>query len=172
MIHTKSQTIDHPTSFWQRALVLALTAAVIVIADQLTKYMATAVLPLNGSWFPIPEVATYFRITHVTNTGAAFSISPSSGNLFGLIAVLIICGIVYYNYTIPPGYTTFRVALGLQLGGALGNLVDRIRLGHVVDLIDFSFWPAFNVADTALVGGVVIMVCLMMLGRESSKDHL
>jgi signal peptidase II len=88
-----------------------------------------------------------------------------------VVAILVAVIIIVYNYRLPTGHFLFRAALGLQLGGALGNLIDRIRLGHVTDFLDFGSWPVFNLADASIVGGVAVLVLLMLLeGRETAAQ--
>jgi signal peptidase II len=150
-----------PASTRQRSL-LFLVAALVIVLDQLSKLLIEAALPLNQTWAPIPALATYFRITHVSNTGIAFGLFPAGSLFFAFMAIVVTLAIITYNYILPGGQTLFRLALGLQLGGALGNLIDRVRLGHVTDFLDFGPWPVFNVADTSIVAGVVILGWLML----------
>jgi signal peptidase II len=150
-----------PASTRQRSL-LFLAAALVIVLDQLSKLLIEAALPLNQTWAPIPALAAYFRITHVSNTGIAFGLFPTGSLFFAFMATLVTMAIIAYNYILPGGQTLFRLALGLQLGGALGNLIDRLRLGHVTDFLDFGPWPVFNVADTSIVAGVVILGWLML----------
>ena len=132
-------------------------ALVTLAADQLTKWLVTANLELGASFYPIPALSRFFSITYVTNTGAAFGLLREAGMLFAFVAVVVIAIIVLYVRKVPADQRLVRVALGLQLAGALGNLVDRLRLGYVVDFIDLKFWPIFNVADSAIVVGVILL---------------
>ena len=93
---------------------------------------------------------------------------PKQGALFVLIAFIVIAAIIVYYRHLPEGYLVARVALGLMLGGALGNLIDRLRQGYVVDFADVNFWPLhnwpiFNVADSAIVVGVVLLAITMLI---------
>jgi signal peptidase II len=88
-----------------------------------------------------------------------------------LVALLVAGIIILYNYRLPTGHILFRVALGLQLGGALGNLIDRIRLGHVTDFLDFGPFPVFNVADASIVAGVLVLVFLMLTERQEQPEE-
>ncbi len=144
--------------------------AVSVLAlDQLTKVWVSASLPEGGWWSPLPGLWRVFRITHITNSGAAFGIFPNQGNFFVLIAVAVALAIVLYYRYLPAGGWLVRLSLGLQLGGAVGNLLDRLRYGHVVDFIDIGFWPIFNVADVSIVGGVAVLA--YCLWREDHVVH-
>jgi signal peptidase II len=88
-----------------------------------------------------------------------------------LVALLVAAIILLYNYRLPTGHFLFRIALGLQLGGALGNLVDRIRLGHVTDFLDFGPFPVFNLADASIVAGVLVLVFLMLTETQDESEE-
>ncbi len=149
---------------------LTIVAACVIVVDQAAKALIVANVPLNGEWAPIPDLAHLFAITHTTNTGAAFGIFPDSGVVFLIIPVIVSGFIVYYYRKLPDqGGWPVRLALGLQLGGALGNLIDRVRLGYVVDFIHLKFWPVFNVADSCIVIGVVVLAGVLLL--EDRKER-
>jgi signal peptidase II len=142
-------------------LMLLGVAIIVLVLDQLTKTWVSTSLAEGGWWSPLPGLWRVFRVTHITNSGAAFGIFPNQGNFFIVIAVVVALAIVLYYRYLPTGSWLVRLSLGLQLGGAIGNLLDRIRYGHVVDFIDIGFWPIFNVADIAIVTGVGILAyCL------------
>jgi signal peptidase II len=155
---------------WQRSR-LILVASLVLMLDQLSKYAVEAAVPLYQSWAPIPALEPVLRITHATNTGAAFGMFPDGNLIFAIAAVIIGLAILYYNYILPGGIWLLRLALGLQLGGALGNLLDRLRQGHVTDFIDMgSLWPfIFNVADFAIVAGVVLLGWLLF--QEQIQEY-
>lgn len=167
---TEVRPQEEPSTIADQSLLLLVTAAVIII-DHLSKLFVEIWLPLHTSWQPWPEYSHLFQFTHVTNTGAAFGLFPTGSNIFMVVASLVAVIIIIYNYRLPTGHYLFRIALGLQLGGALGNLVDRIRLGHVTDFLDFGPWPVFNLADTSIVAGVVILVILMLFENQESTDE-
>lgn len=125
--------------------------------DQFTKWLVVTSLALGESIYPLPALSRLFSLTYVTNTGAAFGLLKEAGMVFVFVAIVVITIIVLYMRRVPADQQLVRVALGLQLGGALGNLIDRLRLGHVVDFIDLKFWPVFNVADSAIVIGVALL---------------
>lgn len=161
---------EPPASTRQRVLML-LVAAVVIILDQFSKFIVESTLPLNQSWAPIAALEPVFRITHVSNTGTAFGLFQNGSALFAWVAVIVALVLLYYNYTLPSGHMALRLALGLQLGGALGNLIDRVRLGHVTDFLDFSYWPVFNVADTSIVTGAILLGWLMWREQKHSQPH-
>ena len=146
---------------WGKWLLLAGVTALVLILDQVTKALVLANLTLYESWMPIEALRPYFTITYVQNTGAAFGILPNGGIVFPIVAAIVVGIIIYFYRTLPGRAPLIRIALGMQLGGALGNLIDRLRLGFVVDFFDFKFWPVFNVADSALVVGVIALIILM-----------
>jgi signal peptidase II len=120
--------------------------------DQLTKMLVRNNLALGESW---PDPDWLVKITHVTNSGAAFGILQGQGAFLTITAFVAIGAIVFY-YAFPPlEHGLLRLALGLQLGGALGNLLDRLRFGAVTDMFHFPHYPAFNIADSSIVVGLV-----------------
>jgi len=130
-------------------------AAVGVLAlDQVTKTLASDTLRGRG----IAVLGGAVDLVYTRNTGAAFSLLPGGGLSFAIIAVLVSAGIVLYYRHIVSEPLFFRLALALILGGAVGNLIDRIRLGYVVDFIDLRWWPVFNIADSAVVVGVAGLI--------------
>lgn len=154
---------------WRHRLFLLVIALIVIGADQLTKVAVERALPLNSSWAPFASIAPFFRFTHVSNTGAAFGLFPTGSVLFAVVAVVVGVVILVYNFQLPAGNLLLRLGLGLQLGGALGNLVDRLRLGHVTDFLDFGPWPVFNLADTAIVAGVALLALLML---QEERENL
>jgi signal peptidase II len=137
-----------------------------VAVDQASKAYAVAHLRLFESWMPLDFLEPFLRFTLVHNTGAAFGLFPQGGSIFLIVAVVISVVIVYYYRQVPSGAWLIRLALGLQLGGALGNVVDRIRLGYVVDFIHVEYWPVFNVADSCIVIGVTLLALVMLFQEQ------
>lgn len=129
----------------------------IFLVDQWSKYLVLRNLQWGESWNPITSLKWLVSLTLVTNTGAAFGLLPDLGTLFALVAIIVVIAIPLYERYIPTDQPWLRIALGMQLGGAAGNLVDRLHHGHVIDFIDFKVWPVFNLADSAIVVGVSIL---------------
>ncbi|MBP8002692.1 MAG: signal peptidase II [Chloroflexi bacterium] len=153
----------HPAPLLQK-LIPFLLAGTLLVMDQLSKQFIIANLEVYESMTPIPALASLFRFTHIHNTGAAFGMFPTGSLFFTLIAFVVAIAIVVYTRRLDAGHYLLRIALGMQLGGALGNLVDRLRLGYVTDFIDVIPFPAiFNIADASIVGGVVVLFYLMLL---------
>ena len=136
-------------------------AIVTVLVDQLSKWLIANTLEVNQSIFPIPPLSGIFAITYVTNSGVAFGLFKEAGTFFIFLAVIVIAVILYSLRKLPAHQRLARIALGLALGGAIGNLIDRLRLGYVIDFIDFRFWPVLNVADAAIVVGVTLLAISM-----------
>ena len=161
---------DNPVSVFgtgrRQTFLVALT---VLILDQITKWLVVTNLPLGAEWAPIPWLANSLVITHTTNTGAAFGLAPDAGWIFVIIAVFVILGIIFYYDKLPTDHWMVRVALGLLLGGSIGNLIDRLTRGSVVDFIDLRIWPIFNVADSAIVVGVFIMFYYLLKEEKAIK---
>lgn len=149
-----------PATLRQRLLMVG-TAVFVLLLDQFTKYLVETKVPLNTVWEPIPGWGDWLRITHTGNTGAVFGTFQGGSPIFAGIAVLVTLALLYYNFTLPAGHKVVRIILGVQLGGALGNLVDRFRLGHVTDFIDVGPWYIFNIADAAIVFGAIALALVM-----------
>jgi signal peptidase II len=154
---------------------LPAVAALVLLADQATKYLVRASLG-PGQSLPLAAWLTpVLQITYVTNSGAAFGLFPGWSQIFIGVAVIVIVALVWYYLQLPHGQRLMHLALGLQLGGAIGNLVDRLRFGgSVVDFVDLNFWPlrrwpVFNVADSSIVVGVSLLTLLMI--REEWRDE-
>lgn len=135
---------------------LALAAGVVAV-DQVTKWLITVWLEQGDS---VPS-GGLLRIVHITNTGAAFGILQNSGPLLVVTSVLGMAAILVYLFNPGFAHPLMRAGLALMLGGAVGNLVDRIRTGEVVDFIKVPHWPAFNAADSAITVGVVCLLWAM-----------
>lgn len=141
-----------------RATRLLLLAALVSLGwDQLTKQLVYRGLAPGDSWIPFPAAPHAFAISHVPNSGAAFGVLPGGNMVFLLIALIVPAAILYYHRRIAQGEPKLQLALGLVVGGALGNGLDRLLYGYVVDFIDFHIWPIFNFADVAIVAGVMLL---------------
>lgn len=148
----------------RQSAVFFLVAASVVALDQVTKYIVRENLALGEAW---PGRDWFLNIVHISNSGAAFGILQGQ-TLFLVITSLVgVAAIVLYFFYPPLDHPVLRVALGLQLGGAAGNLIDRVRVGEVTDFINFNFWPAFNVADASIsIGVVTILFFFLVLEGE------
>lgn len=143
-------------------LMLATIAGLTVVLDQATKWLVTTSMSYYEQIIVIPG---FFNLVYIHNPGGAFGIfAKNQGNLQGLLFIVIAVvamGLVLYLYkNTPPDYPVLSAGFALIFGGALGNMIDRIRLGEVIDFIDLYIghlhWPAFNIADSAITIGMVI----------------
>ncbi len=146
------------SGFPLRGLLFLGLAVLVVVTDQLTKRVMEDRLRGQRS---IPLIDDILRLTYVQNRGAAFGLLQDQTTFFVLVGVIVI-GVIAASYRyLPRSGFMLHLALGLQLGGAIGNLIDRIRQGYVVDFVDFGYhanwWPVFNVADSAIVVGVALL---------------
>lgn len=144
---------------------------VVLVLDQITKAIVLKSIPLYKS---ISVVPGFFSLTHVHNPGGAFSFMAHNGSpwrhwLFlgaGMVALVLI---LYFHYQTPRTHPYLALALALVFGGALGNLTDRVRLGEVIDFLDFYVanwhWPTFNVADSAVSVGITIFIAHIALKK-------
>jgi len=136
-----------------------LTGLLIVVADQLSKAWIRTNLSEGQSLFEVG----FFQITHVHNTGAAFGLFRGQSFVLTIVAIIAVTIILVYGFVIYPRFPLpdrmgGKLALGLILGGTVGNLIDRLRFGYVTDFIDFGYWPSFNVADSAITVGAIIFI--------------
>ncbi|GMQ79435.1 MAG: signal peptidase II [Anaerolineae bacterium] len=159
---------EEPAPFGEK-LILYLVMATIVIADQISKYVVESNIPIRQFWAPFPEKSDLLRIAHVSNTGAAFGIFPNGSSIIMVVAIVVSIVILIYNQKLPAHHVWYRLALGLQLGGALGNLVDRFRIGHVTDFIDVGPVPVFNIADASIVVGTILLGFLILIEEKEER---
>jgi len=153
--------------------VLAFSVLVFVI-DQATKVLARLYLQEEGS---VSVIGNFFRLTYAENPGIAFGIQLGNKTLFTILIGIASLAILYYLNKIRGELFPARFALALIFGGALGNLLDRIAFGKVVDFLDFEFfdfimhrWPVFNVADMAITIGMVILIVIVLLDRGQDQE--
>lgn len=144
---------------------LVVVAIITVLVDQLTKYIISADIPLNTS---IPIVENVFHITYILNAGAAFGMLEDSRWFFVAMAVLVLAAFVYYRRLILSEDMFIQYGCALFAGGALGNLIDRIHTGLVIDFFDFRIWPIFNVADIAICVGVGCIIWSVLMETKKA----
>ena len=152
-------------------MVFSLAALLVVIADQLSKLWIRSNLAVGESLLELG----FFRIRHIYNTGAAFGLFQDQSFLLAIIAVIGVIAILLIVIVFPRRLPFLngglgKIALGLILGGTVGNLIDRLRFGRITDFIDFSVWPLFNVADSAITVGVILLAySLIFLTRARQQ---
>ncbi len=158
---------------WQHNAAFLVTAPSVIIADQLSKLWIRSSLAVGES---IPETG-FFRLTRIQNTGAAFGLFQDHSLILAIIAIIGSVVILFLVFFMPHRFYILntllgKLSLGLILGGTVGNLIDRLRYGgYVTDFIDFSFWPAFNIADSSVVVGAFLLAySLIRLTRHSEHS--
>jgi len=131
--------------------------------DRITKSIVAAQVDYGAE---VPVIGHLVGITNVRNSGAAFGFAPAGASIFLIASIVVAIGLVVYVAR-NPGTPWNDAVLGLILGGTLGNGFDRIVYGTVTDFINFHFWPVFNVADSAISAGVVLMIATYLLRRPA-----
>ena len=158
---------DTPRMPIYKDFVLIQLAVIIFLLDQLSKFVVRDQLLFRES-FPAEG---FIRFTHIFNTGCAFGILRDQNTPLIVVSILGI-GIlimIYRSQRLPSAL--LRLSLGLQIGGATGNLVDRLRLGHVTDFMDVGAWPVFNLADASIITGIVILAWIFLVADPSEKNN-
>ena len=152
---------------------LLVIAGIVVIVDQVTKALVRANIPFGGRWMPLEWLEPYFRFVNWENTGAAFGFFQNGGLVFTIMAVIVSIVIVIYYPQIPKEKKLMRVAMAMQLGGALGNLIDRLVFGPVTDFISVGNFAVFNIADSNITVGVGLLILALWLDeRKENKEEL
>ncbi len=167
--------VPRPSSLVTAMLKWLWLTALVVVLDQVSKYMATQMLEM----FQPVAVMPMFNLTLMYNTGAAFSFLSEAGGwqrwFFTVVALVISTVIFTWLRRLDAGQHFQAAALSLVLGGALGNVIDRLLLGHVVDFIqiyyDRWYWPAFNIADSAITVGVVLLILDTLRNKTPSQTE-
>lgn len=155
---------------------IVLVCMLVVITDQLSKLIFSGILPLNST---IPLIKNFFHLTLVYNTGIAFGMLKGNSRP---ILIITIIGLALIIYSMKKDLLEnsaslskrklwlLKIAIGFILGGAIGNMIDRIRFGYVIDFLDFRVWPVFNFADSFItIGAVVLFWILFMPVKKSTK---
>lgn len=161
-----------PRSSWRRSAVFLLIAIAVVATDQLSKLWIRLNLIIGQS---IPETG-YPRITHVRNSGAAFGMFQDQTHALiviatiGAILILVFAFTFYRKAPFSDGWLG-KISLAFILGGTVGNLIDRVRLGYVTDFIDWGWWPSFNIADSSVVFGTCLFALSLILLAKSEKQN-
>ncbi len=142
-------------------LILATGAAVFALDLASKKVVRTLMTPHQS----IPLIPNVFHLTYVLNPGAAFGLFAYKTNYFILVTIAVIVLIIAYGRRLAGDSRLLQASFGLELGGALGNLVDRLVTGKVTDFLDIRVWPVFNLADTAIVIGVAFFAIDVLFGK-------
>lgn len=150
---------------------IVLIALLIVGLDQWTKWLVRVNIPIGETWLPesLGWLSPYARIVHWYNTGAAFGIFKEGGMVFTVLAFLVIGAILYYYPQVERSDWSLRLAMSMQLGGAIGNLIDRLTIGHVIDFVSVGTFPVFNVADASISLGCVVLLLGVWWNERAQK---
>ena len=154
-------------------MLTAVVAVSVILLDQASKFLATRALNL---WEPNSIIDGFFSLTLVHNRGAAFGLLPQQTTLFIFLSLFTITLLLLFYRRFFSRGTPFRLSAGLILGGAVGNLIDRLRYNYVVDFLDFQFgsyhWPAFNLADSAICLGVACLIGLVLFQKKPEDQNI
>ena len=155
----------------QKYWTIGLIALLIVALDQGTKWLVRLNIPAGETWLPEPLewLSPYARIVHWYNTGAAFGIFKEGGMVFTVLAFIVIGAILYYYPQVERSDWPLRLAMSMQLGGAIGNLIDRLTIGHVTDFISVGTFPVFNIADASISLGCVVLLLGVWWNERAQK---
>ncbi len=144
-----------------RWIMLLAVISVVLLVDQVTKRLVVDNLSIGETYRPIPSLSPFFQLTRSQNTGAAFGFLAQAGDVFLVIAIIVVLAMLYFYPRIPDEARISRIATGFICGGALGNALDRIEYGHVVDFIHYQIPGVIsnvsNLADHAIVLGVILI---------------
>ena len=144
-------------------------AGFIVVVDQWTKNLVRTLIPLAESWSPWEWLAPYARIVHWQNTGAAFGVLQGFNLVFSILAIIVSIAILYYFPRVPRTEWLIRLAMAMQLGGAVGNLIDRLTQGTVTDFISLGTFAVFNVADACISVGTALLIFAVWISERRQK---
>jgi len=151
-----------------------IVAVLVILVDQTGKYLVATNLPVGGAWSPFPGPNPFFQIVYTYNTGVAFGLFKDLGVVFIIVPLLISGVIVFYVRRLRPDQKLIAFALGLMLGGALGNVIDRIRFGGgVLDFFEVGIGTlrnASNFADWSIVAGVIVWAVALLLEDRRGKQ--
>ncbi|NMB61436.1 MAG: signal peptidase II [Chloroflexi bacterium] len=149
-------------------LFLLILAGIIIILDQYTKNLVRTNLNYGEVWTPWEWLMPYARVVHWYNTGVAFGMFQGMGLLFTFLPLVVVILILIFYSRLAGENWWLRSAIGLELGGAIGNLIDRVKIGHVTDFISVGNFAVFNIADASITVGVAVM--LIALWQEEKKN--
>jgi len=142
---------------------LALIASLVIIVDRLAKYLVFSGFFEGQS---VPVIPRIFHLTLVLNTGAAFGLLKNKNQFFIISSLIVIALIVAYVFFGKCRDLVMLSALGLILGGAIGNLTDRLLFGYIIDFLDFRVWPVFNIADSAITAGSLLLILRLFFDKK------
>lgn len=149
---------------------LFLVAGLLIALDQISKdYIRENFVENMTVWAPWDWLLPYARIIHITNTGVAFGMFQGMNTVFAILATIVSLAIIYYYPHVPASDWVLRLAMGLQLAGAVGNLIDRIFFGYVTDFISVGTFAVFNIADASISVGVAVLILGVWIQEQRAK---
>ncbi len=149
---------------------LIVITIIIISLDQFTKYLVRQNLELwVDTWVPWDWLLPYARIVNVPNTGVAFGMFQGFGDVFSIVAIIVSILIIVYFPRVPASDWSLRVAMSMQMSGALGNLIDRLTIGHVTDFVSVGNFPVWNIADASITVGVVVLILGVWISEIDEK---
>lgn len=157
----------------QKYWTIVVIALLIVAFDQWTKWLVRVNIPAGESWLPasLEWLSPYARIVHWFNRGASFGLFQEGNMVFTVLAFIVIAAILYYYPKVEYADWPLRLAMSMQLGGAAGNLIDRLLRGHVTDFISIGSFPVFNVADSSITVGCVVLLLGVWWQERAAKKQ-
>lgn len=149
-------------------------AGVIVALDQWTKWLVRENIEFGTQWLPaeMEWLSPYARFVNWHNSGAAFGMFQNGNMVFTVLAFIVILAIIYYYPRVEMEDWSLKLAMGLQLGGAAGNLTDRLMVGKVTDFISVGAFPVFNVADSSITVGVIVLLLGVWIKEQNEKKRV
>jgi signal peptidase II len=157
--------------YFRDYLFLFSIAGFVIIFDQWTKNIVRSNLKIEETWVPWDWLAPYARIVHWQNTGAAFGLGQDLSIVFALLALVVVGAIIYYFPQVDPSSWLIRLALGMQIGGALGNLIDRLTQEmHVTDFVSVGRFAVWNIADASISVGTVILILGVWIDERKQRQ--
>ena len=160
--------------YWTDYVLLFVIGAVIITLDQWTKKLVQTNVPLGGDWLPagLAWLEPYARVRYWYNSGAAFGFFQNGNLIFEILAILVICLIIYYYPRTSRQDWWLRIAMAMQFSGAAGNLIDRLKFEHVTDFISLGTFAIFNVADASISVGVAVLILGVWLKERADRKRL
>ena len=155
-------------------LILLPIATIIILLDQWTKWIIRTNLALGETWVPWEWLAPYARIVHWYNTGVAFGMFQDRNLIFAMLSLIVSAALIIFFPKLTQKDWFLRIAVSMQVGGSIGNLIDRLTIGHVTDFVSVGNFPVFNVADACITVGVGLMLLGLWLEekRENKKSTM
>lgn len=152
-------------------LVLFGVAGILIALDQWTKWLVRENIEFGSQWLPdwLTWLSPYARFVNWHNSGAAFGMFQNGNTVFTVLAFIVIAAIIYYYPQVEADDWTLKIAMGLQLAGATGNLIDRLMFGRVTDFISVGRFPVFNVADSSITIGVIVLMIGVLYKEYQDK---